>query len=342
MRNLKKSFYISHIIRFTIIGSLLIAIPAMAGWLVLQTRDTAIRDYMSIYFTGENTGWAVGSAAFEDYENPGFIGYTLDGGKSWNRSELKLEADLTDIHFFDKEHGWAVGQNGIIANTTNGKDWELQVSKVVGVPLSGISFVNKDLGYAVGANETILSTKNGGRQWKIIQGGLPGSGIGDDETSMFNSVQFLDEKTGFVVGVRVFPEEKTQKTVIMKTEDGAQTWVSQETGQEDILEDIYMLNAKIGWAVGENGIVLHTKDGGKTWDKQMSGTEETLRSVSFADENVGWAVGGELGVGVVITTTDGGNTWTLEESKNKMVKTHVLNIQHVWLAGSDGLIMKAE
>lgn len=342
MRNSKRSFYLSNIISITIICSLLIAIPAMAGWLVLQTRDTAIRDYMSIIFTGEKTGWAVGSVAFEDYENPGFIGFTLDGGKSWNRSELRLESELTDLHFIDEKHGWAVGQNGLIANTTNGKDWELQVSKVVGITLSSINFVNEKVGYVVGENETILTTKNGGRQWKVLDGGLAGGGVGDDETSMYNSVQFLDEKTGFIVGIRVFPADKTQKSVIMKTEDGAQTWISQESGQEDILEDIYMLNTKIGWAVGENGLVLHTKDGGMRWDKQTSGTIETLRSVRFADEKVGWAVGGELGVGVVITTTDGGKTWTLEESREKMVKVHVLNIQHVWLAGATGLIMKAE
>ena len=342
MRNIKKSLYLSHIIRFTIIGCLLIALPAMAGWVVLQQRDPAIRDYMSIYFTGEETGWAVGSAAFEDYENPGFIGFTMDGGKSWDRSDLRLEADLSDVYFFDKDHGWAVGQNGLIANTNNGKDWGLQVSKVPGVALTSINFVNEKVGYAVGVNETILSTRNGGRQWKVVKGGQVGGGIGDDDTSMFNSVQFLDEKTGYIVGIRVLPEAKKQESVIIKTEDGAQSWVSQETGQEDILEDIFMLDAMIGWAVGENGIVLHTTNGGIKWDKQDSGTEETLRSVRFANEKVGWAVGGELGVGVVITTTDGGQSWTLEESNEKMVKAHVLNIQHVWLAGSTGKIMKAE
>ena len=340
MKRLRTALFPSHIIVLTIVCSILISLPVMAGWLVLQENDPAIRDYMSIFFTGEKTGWVVGSASFEDYENPGFIGFTLNGGKTWNRSELRLEADLTDLHFFDEKHGWAVGQNGLIANTTNGKDWELQVSKVPGVALTNINFVNEKVGYAVGENETILSTKNGGRQWKVMKGGQLGAGIGDAETTMFNSVQFLDEKTGFVAGIRVFPKEKTQKSVIMKTENGAQTWISQETGQEDILEDIYMLNKDSGWAVGENGIILHTKDGGATWEKQESGTEETLRSVHFASEKVGLAVGGELGVGVYITTTDGGQTWNVEVNKQKMMKVHFLNIKHVWLAGSTGLIMK--
>lgn len=342
MKELKSTLFWSHFISLIVVGCILFSLPAMAKWNMLQKRDPSIRDYMSIAFTGEKIGWAVGSAAFEDFENPGFIGYTMDGGKTWNRTELRLEADLSDVYFFDENHGWAVGQNGIIANTTNGKDWDLQVSKVPGVALSSLYFVNKDVGYVVGENETILSTKNGGRQWKVLKGGQIGGGIGDDDTSMFNSIQFLDEKTGFVAGIRVYPTEKRQESVILKTVDGAQTWLSLQTGQEDILEDIFMLNGNIGWAVGENGIILHTKDGGKRWDKQESGTEETLRSVCFADENVGWAVGGELGVGVVIVTTDGGQSWTLEESTEKMVKVDILNIQHVWLAGSTGLILKAE
>lgn len=340
MRKIKTALFPLHIIGVTILCSLLIAISAFAEWLVLQENDPAIRDYMSIFFTGEKTGWVVGSASFEDYENPGFIGFTMNGGKTWDRSELRLEADLTDLHFFDEKHGWAVGQNGLIANTTNGKDWDLQVSKVPGVALTSINFVNEKIGYAVGENETILSTRNGGRQWKVLKGGQVGAGIGDDDTSMFNSVQFLDEKTGYIVGIRVLPEAKKQQSVIMKTEDGAQSWMSQETGQEDILEDVFMLNTNIGWTVGENGIILHTKDGGAKWEKQESGTEETLRSVYFANEKVGFAVGGELGVGVVLTTTDGGQTWIVEGTKQKMMKVHVHNIQHVWLAGSTGLIIK--
>lgn len=341
MRKSNSSLYLSNIIRLTIIGCLVMTLPAMAGWVVKQKRDPDIRDYMSIVFTGERTGWAAGSAVFEDFENPGFIGYTNDGGVTWERAELRLEADLTAINFLDANHGWAVGQKGIIANTTNGKDWELQVSKV-GNTLTDIYFVNKDIGFAVGQDETIISTRTGGRQWKILDGGKIGGNVGDDETSMFNAVQFLDEEIGYVAGVRVFPATKTQKSVIMKTDDGAQTWISQETGQEDILEDIFFLNATVGWAVGENGLVLQTNNGGETWQKQESGTEETLRSVQFADEKVGWAVGGDLGVGVVISTKDGGKTWTLEESDVKMMKVNVLDKQHIWISGVNGFILKAE
>ena len=141
-----------------VVGILAISFSVAANWDILQKQDPEIRDYMSIAFTSANNGWAVGVSPLElDY--PGFIGYTTDGGATWNKAEIDIDAQLASIYFLDDKHGWAIGENGMIAATTNGTDWERQTSKVDN-SLKGIYFVNKDVGYAVGANDTILSTKN--------------------------------------------------------------------------------------------------------------------------------------------------------------------------------------
>ena len=201
---------------FGILGTVL---PALGNWSILQERDPEVRDYMSIVFTDKSTGWVVGAASFEDFENPGFIGYTMDGGKSWQKSEIKIPADLAEVYFLDDKHGWAVGANGTIAGTDNGRDWELQTSKV-GNGLKGIFFVDKEVGYAVGESDTILSTKNGGRSWKVLQGGQLGA-VGDDDANMYNAIQFLNAETGWVAGVRVSPSTQGQHALIQKTTDGA-------------------------------------------------------------------------------------------------------------------------
>ncbi len=328
------------IMLLAIVGILAIVLPAAGNWNILQERDPEVRDYMSIAFTGKNTGWVVGAASFEDFENPGFIGYTMDGGKTWQKSEIKIGYDLAEVYFLDAKHGWAVGANGTIASTTNGRDWELQTSKV-GNGLKGIYFVNKEVGYAVGESDTILSTKNGGSSWKVLQGGQLGA-VGDDDANMYSAIQFIDEATGWVAGVRVSPTTQSQFALIQKTVDGGQNWTTQATGKEDILEDIFFLDASMGWAVGENGVILHTNDGGETWKEQASGTQETLRSVGFADEKNGWAVGGDFGVGAILQTSDGGKTWEIEDSKEKIVKVFVLDGQNVWVASSTGAIMLAQ
>ncbi len=340
MYSTKSSRHIYKIIRHTLFWSIVIAFPVMAGWVVMQKSDSEYRDYMAIAFTSNKTGWVAGSALAEDFENPGFIGYSKDGGTTWQKSDIKLAADLTGIYFLDEKHGWVIGANGLIANTTNGKDWDIQISKV-DTTLKSIYFVDKDVGYAAGENDTILSTTNGGRRWVILNGGQVGA-VGDNDASMFNAIQFINKETGWVAGIRVFPATKTQKSIIQKTMDSGQTWVTQETGTEDILEDIFFVDDTTGWAVGENGIILHTQNGGDLWIPQASGTEEKLSSVRFADKNMGWAVGGDFGVGVVLSTTDGGETWEIEESKEKMVKVFVLDKQNVWLAGASGIILKAE
>ncbi len=339
-KSLKCTLHLALLMTVTIAYSVFVALPAAAGWTVLQERDPNVRDYMSITFTSKNTGWVVGAASFEDFENPGFIGYTTDGGATWHKSDVKIPADLAEIYFLDAKHGWAVGANGTIVTTTNGQDWELQTSKV-GNGLKGIYFVNKEVGLAVGESDTILSTKNGGRSWKVLQGGQLGA-IGDDDANMYNAIQFLDEETGWLAGVRVSPSTQAQSALIQKTTNGGQSWVTQETGKEDILEDIFFLNAASGWAVGENGVILYTDNGGESWTAQNSGTQETLRSVAFADENNGWATGGDFGVGAILHTTDGGKTWELEDSTEKLVKVFVLDENNVWLASSTGSIMQAE
>ena len=72
-----------------ILGILGTVLPVLGNWSVLQERDPEVRDYMSIAFTSKNNGWVVGAASFEDFENPGFIGYTMDGGKSWQNRKSK-------------------------------------------------------------------------------------------------------------------------------------------------------------------------------------------------------------------------------------------------------------
>ena len=338
--NRLESRLLRRIIGLAIVGILVSVLPALGEWSVLQENDPEVRDYMSIAFTSKSDGWVVGAASFEDFENPGFIGYTMDGGKTWQKSEIKIPADLAEVYFLDAKHGWAVGASGTIVGTANGRDWEMQTSKV-GNGLKGIYFPNKDVGYAVGESDTILSTKNGGRSWKVLQGGQLGA-VGDDDANMYNAIQFLDEMTGWIAGVRVSPSTQGQHALIQKTVDGGETWTTQATGKEDILEDIFFLDASMGWAVGENGVILHTSDGGETWTEQMSGTEETLRSVGFADEKNGWAVGGDFGVGAILQTSDGGETWELKDSRKKMVKVFVLDGKNVWVASSTGTVMQAK
>ena len=341
MNRMKSRLTLSkNILLIGIITTAIISVPVIADWIVIQKSDPKYRDYMDVIFTSEEIGWVAGSALTEDIDNPGFIAQTMDGGTTWQKMDTEISADLTAIYFLDDENGWAVGAKGLIVNTTNGKDWEVQISKA-DTALKSIYFANKNVGFAVGETDTILKTENGGRVWNVLDGGVVGA-VGDEPASMFSATQFIDENIGWVVGINVNPQKKSQKSIIQMTTDGGESWKEQETGKEDILEDIFFLDDSVGWTVGENGVILHTTNGGNKWKEQDSGTIETLRSVRFVDKYTGWAVGGDLGVGVILSTNNGGKKWELEETKEKMIKVFVLDKDNAWIVGARGLILKVE
>ena len=45
--------------------------------------------------------------------------------------------------------------------------------------------------------------------------------------------------------------------------------------------DVFFLDAKHGWVIGEKGTILYTEDGGKNWKTQKSRTESRLNKMQF-------------------------------------------------------------
>ena len=74
------------------------------------------------------------------------------------------EMDLNNV-FFIGGQGWAVGEDGAIAHTSDGTQWHDQNSGV-NVDLYGVHFENTLRGWVVGALGVILNTEDGGITWK--------------------------------------------------------------------------------------------------------------------------------------------------------------------------------
>ena len=323
------------------------ALYAAGTWRILHETDKDYNDYEAIAFVSPKKGWAVGVATL-DMDNPGLLRETNDGGRTWEKVELDINKNLSNIYFYEKKHGWAVGDGGMIIHTKDGgRRWSFQQSNVF-TWLFGVHFVNEKVGYAVGGYETVLKTTNGGRGvgWKMLSGGIIPEGQGNDPAYMYNAVYFADASTGWVAGLYVDPIAQTQNSVIRKTTDGGKTWNDQPANAEDMIKDIFFINASIGWAAGENGLILHTTNSGETWNIQESSTEELLKTIRFADENVGWAGGGEYGVSALIHTTDGGETWQTQTidhpklSKRPVFDIFILEKKHVWLTGEQGMVLQ--
>jgi photosystem II stability/assembly factor-like uncharacterized protein len=80
------------------------------------------------------------------------------------------------------------------------------------------------------------------------------------------------------------------------------------------LHAVAFVDAREGWAVGDEGVVWHTIDGGKTWERQPTGVRASLRGVQFLNPYTGWVAGREElpgggSAGVLLFTRDGGLKW---------------------------------
>ena len=143
----------------------------------------------------------------------------------------------------------------------------------------------------------IIGSDDGGKTWKPFY------------TEKTREFQFIDDKTGFVLG-----------DDIRKTTDGGASWskvadmpdVIQEFEKNDKEDDFSVVvsmsfaDEKKGYMAGSKGFLIVTNDGGKTWERKNSGTENDLWGVKALDGNHAWAVGSN---GVVLETTDGGSSW---------------------------------
>lgn len=83
-------------------------------------------------------------------------------------------------------------------------------------------------------------------------------------------------------------------------------WSAANSGTTNNLNGVHLLDAGVGYVVGDAGTILRTTDAGATWVPVTSGTANALHGVYFFDTAHGVAVGDQ---GLILRTTNGGNSW---------------------------------
>ena len=178
-------------------------------------------------------------------------------------------------------------------------------------------FADDNTGWAAGF-DGIIKTTNGGITWESEY----------ETTVTLKDIFFINSSVGWTVG---------DNGTIIKTIDGGDNWVLQNSGTTYDLESVFFIDLNTGFVVGDNGIILKTTDGGTFWIKQNSNELYTLKTVYFIDENVGWAAGINI-----LQTNDGGNNWTncAPEWGGIINSSFFIDDKEGWLVGFDGEILK--
>jgi len=100
--------------------------------------------------------------------------YTTDGGLNWTVAthDLVGETKISDLFFLDANHGWAVGNDGVILFSANaGATWAKK-NTPTSLDLSGVGFKNETTGWVTGEDGFIFETTDAGVNWTQVATGL--------------------------------------------------------------------------------------------------------------------------------------------------------------------------
>jgi len=151
---------------------------------------------------------------------------------------------------------------------------------------------------------SLILLSNSYAQWRKALTSTYPSGL------TFRSFSFVDQNVGWVVG---------SDGTIMKTTDGGDTWVSQNSGTTVTLYYIQALNENILFVGGGNRTLLSTTDGGNNWNvTTLDFIPESgafiAKIKAFDTQNIYILAVYSTTTGRIYRTTNGGQNWTLQFS----------------------------
>jgi photosystem II stability/assembly factor-like uncharacterized protein len=281
--------------------------------------------------------------------------------------------DLHDIRFSDADHGFAVGEYGVVIYTPDGgRTWSPRHS---GGPGGFHRMDANDAAHAWLAADLgqVALTSDGGLRWNTV----PVDGFSRFGT--IKSVDFLaDDLTGWAAGFEQGWGGTTSR--ISRSTDGGRTWQLQYTSTVDwffetvnaldertavasgwmprrgsrwlrtedggrtwqdvtppttvgVMYDSDFLDARVGYLAG--GGIWKTVDAGRTWN-ELPPPAQAIEGISFADERHGWGVGG---FDYIIRTTDGGASWQRQAAGRfasyRMLAVSAVSATEAWLVGDE-------
>lgn len=301
-----------------------VVLPSDARWEKLSTVPFNGKQD-DIHFVDDQHGWYV--------NGQGYVYKTVNGGQTWAEASRKTGVYWRALGFLDENVGF-VGNLGTgtpiaasatdavpLYRTDNGGQTFTAVTStgpaaagICGIDVLRVGEVgdpgHKVIIHAAGrvyGPAFIMRSVDSGNTWATIDL--------SSRIAMITDVKFVSEQVGFVAG-GTSANVAVSKAIILKTDDGAQTWrpVYQSTRTPELIWKLNMPTADVGFATVQSydtaraqQVIAKTTNGGEQWVEKPLVSDASARQfgIGFVSPTIGWvgtAVGG-------YQTTDGAETW---------------------------------
>ncbi len=219
-------------------GHVLLSSDSAQSWQQLQVPTAATLTAVTV--VGDSI-WAVGHDSV-------IIGST-DSGQSWSVQQFlpELERPLMDVHFFDQQHGVALGAYGVFFRTTDGgNSWEREYHT---------SFLHPD------DQEYLEELKEEDEAFYL-----------EEMASILPHLNRVTESNGvlFVAG---------ETGLLAKSQDQGRSWQRMESGYMGSFFDVVQKSDGSVLAAGLRGNVFQSDPEHGNWQRLDSQTTATLNSI---------------------------------------------------------------
>lgn len=294
----------------------------------------------------------------------------------WQIITLPTDSTLRDIGFTsDASHGWAVGSNSTILETTDGgnnwKEKKLELGDL-GYRFTSVDFAGEE-GWIAGAPSILLHTTDGGTSWSRIplSEKLPGSpntivALGSQAAEMTTTVGaiYQTENSGQswkamveqAVGVvRNISRSNDGKYVAVSArgnfystwEPGESAWLQHNRNSSKRLQNMgFTQNGRL-WSLARGGLVqFSSPEDVEAWEAPIYPEQSTswgLLDLAYRTPEELWVAGGSANL---FCSFDGGKTWQkdreVENVPSNLYKIVFLTPEQGFIIGQRGVLLKYE
>lgn len=229
----------------------------------------------------------------------GHILYSDDQGARWQQAQVPVSADLNAVSFPTAEHGWAVGNDGVVLHSRDGgQHWEKQLdgrelAEGTDSTLLDVWFSDDQHGYAVGLFNLLLRTEDGGQHW------LPWQDHSDNPQGLHLTSLAPVGDALYITG---------EQGLLLKLDAAGERFDQVPTPYAGTLFG----------AVGKPGLLLiyglrgnayRSTDGGQQWQPVSSGVKTSLTAASLGTGGDVWLASQ---AGDLLLSRDGGASFRLQ------------------------------